>query len=60
VNKKKGKDMNLHINLKKLAFVGVWSLSLVPIALCGLWPVVVAETLLIGVYSIGNKIITRL
>lgn len=52
--------MNLNVNFKKLAFVGVWSLSLVPIALCGLWPVVVAETLLIGVYSIGNKIITRL
>lgn len=52
--------MNLRINLKKLAFVTVWCLSLVPIALVGLWPVVVAETLLIGVYLIGNKVITRL
>lgn len=52
--------MNLNVNLKKLAFVGVWSLSVVPIALVGLWSVVVAETLLIGVYSIGNKVITRL
>lgn len=52
--------MNLHINFKKLAFVGVWGLSILPIALCGLWPVVVAETLLIGVYCIGNKVITRI
>lgn len=52
--------MNLHINLKKLAFVGVWGLSVVPIALVGLWPVAIAESLLIGVYCIGNKIITRL
>lgn len=52
--------MNLHINFKKLAFVGVWSLSVVPIALCGLWPVAIVETLLIGVYCIENKIITRI
>lgn len=52
--------MNLNVNFKKLAFVGVWSLSVVPIALCGLWPVAIAETLLIGVYSIENKVITRL
>ena len=52
--------MNLRINLKKLAFVTVWSLSVIPIALVGLWPVVVAETLLIGVYSIENKLIQRL
>ena len=52
--------MNLHINFKKLAFVGVWSLSVVPIALVGLWSVVVAETLLIGVYCLSNKIIQRI
>ena len=52
--------MNLRINLKKLAFVTVWGLSLVPLVSIGLYVIAACQGVLIGIYAIENKIIQRI
>lgn len=52
--------MNLHIDFKKLAFVGVWGLSLVPLVSIGLYVIAACQGVLIGIYAVDNKIITRI
>jgi len=52
--------MNLHINFKKLAFAAVWGLSLVPLVSIGLYVIAACQGVLICIYAVDNKIITRI
>lgn len=52
--------MNINLKLKKLAFAAVWGASLIPVALIGLYPVVIANGLLIAIYAVENKIVERI
>lgn len=52
--------MNINLKLKKLVFAAVWGLSLIPIVTIGLYPIAVAQTVLIAIYVVENKVIERL
>ena len=52
--------MNINLKLKKLAFAAVWGASLIPVVLIGLYPVVIANALLIAIYAVENKIVERM
>ena len=50
---------NIKVKYGKLAFAAVWGASLIPVAMVGLWPIVICNAALIAIYAVDNKIITR-